>query len=355
MPCLRMTAVKMRKTTSNRGCSHLSLVAVFYVILLTISLFIFNRMSVGTSKHSCAVNLEHVYTSERLYASRNDTSPTTTGSYENKKGTVVIGILSEADNVCLREAQRKMFIPRAKEYKRFDIKVFFLLDERNSPALDLEQQINGDIVFLNTSVRGWGVGFARKIHIWLRYVIANYPDTVLTGRMDDDAFTCTPQIFDRLYDVRHDLLYYGYPTGYPRDCQIDCVDEMFLIIGIELARRVARRNFCEDLDVVEKDCLEDGVGGHRFRHWISIYEDRVFVDEKANNKMIWYYREYRNQTEYKKFMTPTFCEKYLLFHKATPSELLRWGQYNSLLLNDKSLVQVSEKDILYADICPKYI
>ena len=88
-------------------------------------------------------------------------------------------------------------------------------------------------MFLNTSIHGWGKAFARKLHIWLNYVVTNFPDAVLVGRMEDDVFTCTPQIFDRLHDVKHELLYYGYPTGYPRACSKDCVDEMFLIIGTD--------------------------------------------------------------------------------------------------------------------------
>ena len=336
---------------SHFSCSHISLLYLF-VILGIIIVCIFNNVSFGTSECSCADN-DGQLNDYRLHATNNNSLPTTQENYEDRRGTFVIGILSNSDNLCLREAQRKLFIPRAKSHKRFDIKIFFLLDER-TPALDTEQQLNGDIVFLNTSVHGWGKGFARKIHVWLNYVIANFPNAVLVGRMDDDVFTCTPQIFDRLHNVKHELLYYGYPTGYPRDCTKDCVDEMFLIIGIELARRVARRNFCDDLKVWKKGCLFDGNGGHQFRHWISIYNDFIFVDEKANNKMIWYYFEYKNQTEYKKFMTPMFCENYLLYHKATPSEIYRWSQYNSLLLNDKLLINVSEKDIINADICPKY-
>ena len=272
---------------------------------------------------------------------------------DDKKGTFVIGILSSADNVCLRESQRKLFLPRAKVYKRLDIKVFFLLDER-SPALNLELKINRDIVFLNTSLHGWGRGFARKLHIWLNYVIANFPDAVLIGRMDDDVFACTPQIFDRLYDVQHKLLYYGYPTGYPRQCTIDCVDEMFLIIGIELAKRVANRAFCVDHKKQENNCLIDGNGGHKFRRWIDIYKDYIFVDEKANKKMIWYFKASKNHSEYKKYMTPMFCEKFLLYHKANPSEMYRWTQYNSLLLNDNILANISEYDIVNADNCSRY-
>lgn len=155
--------------------------------------------------------------------------------------TVVIGILSSTNNVCLREAQRNMFIPKAREYKRLDIKVLFLLDHR-TPELDREQEINKDIVFLNSSVHGWNKNFAKKLHIWLQFVVAKFPDAFLVGRMDDDVFVCTPQVFDRLNAVANELLYYGFPIGCPTK---DCVDDMFLFLGIKVARRIANRNFCD--------------------------------------------------------------------------------------------------------------
>ena len=307
------------KITCLQSCLHYSLL-ILYVVSGIVMLVIFKNVSFGTSKYSCIDNLDQLSENTLLRTKNLKTLNITHGPSKDNHGTFAIGILSKPDNICLREAQRKLFIPKSKLYKRFNIKVFFLLDDRSTASLDVEQKVNGDIVFLNTSVHGWSRGFARKIHIWLNYVITNVPDVELIGRMDDDVFACTPQIFDRLHDVKHKLLYYGYPTGYPSPCMLkDCVDELFLIVGIDLAKRVAGRNFCDDLEKSEKGCFQDGNGGHQFRHWIGIYKDIVFVDEKASNKMI--------------------------------SELYRWSQYNSLLLNDNSLINVSEKDIIDADRC----
>ena len=60
-----------------------------------------------------------------------------------------------------------------------------------------------------------------------------YPEALLIGRMDDDVFVCTPQIFDRLKEVKNLLLYYGW------DWVQHHLDDMFLFIGTELARRIA--------------------------------------------------------------------------------------------------------------------
>ena len=47
--------------------------------------------------------------------------------------------------------------------------------------------------------------------------------------MDDDVFVCTQHIFNRLNEVKNPLLYYR--------CNVirDCLDDMFLFVGIELA------------------------------------------------------------------------------------------------------------------------
>ena len=257
------------------------------------------------------------------------------------KNTIVIGILSRSKNLCLRAAQREMFIPKASAYKPLTIKVFFLIDQI-TPELEEEHRIYQDLVFLNTTVNGHGQNYAKKFHIWLNYAVSNFPDAVLIGRMDDDVFACVPQIFDRLNDVKHDLLYYGYPTGLVWQCPTqNCVDEMFLIVGVELARRVANRSFC-DVNK-EENCLYDGNAGHRFGHWIKIYNDIVYVNERANGQMVWFWRGTPNKTEYEKYKTFDFCGHYLLYHKATVTDIYKMNRNNSLLLNDNFLTNTTEE------------
>ena len=255
--------------------------------------------------------------------------------------TVVIGILSQSKNLCLRDAQRKMFITKASAYKPLIIKAFFLIDQITL-ELEEEHRINQDLVFLNTSVHGHGKSFARKFHSWLNYAVSNFPDAVLIGRMDDDVFACVPQIFDRLNDVKHELLYYGYPTGLVSQCpKQDCVDEMFLIVGVELARRVADRSFC-DVSKVE-NCLYDGNAGHRFGHWIKIYNDIVYVNERANGRMVWFWKGTPRKADYWKYKTFDFCRHFLLYHKATASDIYKMNLNNSLLLNDNFLTNITEE------------
>ena len=262
------------------------------------------------------------------------------------KETVVIGILSDAKHFCLREAQRKTFIPKAKAYKLLNIKVFFLLDEKTI-ELEKEQERNQDILFLNTTFHGWGRHFALKLHIWLRYVVFNVPSATLIGRMDDDAFVCAPQMFERLNKVKDKLLYYGYTTG-PRQ---ECVDEMFLIVGVELAKRVANRHFCQERK--EENCLLDGNAGHKFRSWIKIYDDFVLVDERVNRKIVWFYKDTANKTDFQKYKTFDFCSKYLLFHKATVSDIYDMQLNNSLLLRDGYDTDIAKAKTNISRMCLK--
>ena len=208
-------------------------------------------------------------------------------------------------------------------------------------------------MFLNTTVHGYDRGFSRKYHSWLNYATSNFPDAILIGRMDDDVFVCAPQIFDRLNDVKDELLYYGYPTGSLSECPThDCVSDMFLIIGAELARRVVNRNFCKDKK--EKACLQEGNTAFMFRRWIQIYDDFVFVDEKANGRMIWFYRGTPGATKYRKYKTLNFCHNFLLYHKATVADIYRMNQNNSILLKGSTVTEIPKKGIMKAIHCPTY-
>ena len=290
--------------------------------------------------------------------------------------SVVIGILSSTSNVCLREAQRKLFIPKAREYKRLDIKVLFLLDHR-TPELDREQEINNDIVFLNSSVHGWNKGFAKKLHIWLRFVVAKFPEAFLVGRMDDDVFVCTPQIFDRLNAVANKLLYYGLPTGSLSNCPTqDCVDDMFLFLGIKVVRRIAKRNFCDvsseegirnslansvnhgigrGVPKAEEGCLRDGNVPQELRKWIARYDDIIFFDEREINVMIYFYGHWPVlEGKFSKYKTPKFCSQYVLYHKASVTDIYEMNRSNGFLLNDTSRSNISEQEIMNSKTCRNY-
>ena len=249
-----------------------------------------------------------------------------------RRDLLVIGILSQSNNICVRNALRRTLMQTAKEYKAMDVRMYFVLDEE-TPKLSAEQKVNQDIVFLNSIVHGYNCWAGRrwfgvKLYIWLKYVMKNFPNVSMLGRMDDDTYVCAPQIFDRLNKVKNDLLYYGYPTGSVALCPSqDCVDDMFIIIGRTLASRVVKRPLC---DVGKKlpnclQALEGSAGAHEFRKWTVQYKDIYYVNERMNNRMIWYYRltPADEMRVWQAFRTWNFCRKYLLFHKATAEDIYR--------------------------------
>ena len=264
---------------------------------------------------------------EYIYHAHNGKDTTIKYSFPEQRFGLLLGILSHSDNLCLRNAQRRTLIPRAKAYNAMDVRMYFVLDEE-TPKLSAEQKQHQDIVFLNSTVHGYNRWFGVKLYIWLKYVMINFPNVSMLGRMDDDAFVCTPQIFDRLNNVKNDLLYYGYPTGSVGICPTqDCVDDMFIIIGRTLSSRVVNRSLCHAGKKLP-NCLqniEGGTGAHEFRKWTIQYKDIYHVNERRNNRMIWYYGgtprwEIRL---WRAFRTWNFCRKYLLFHKATPTDIYR--------------------------------
>ena len=275
--------------------------------------------------------------------------------YKNRD-MLVIGILSRPDNNCIRDAHRKTFISKAKAYKKLDVRVFFVLDEE-TPDLSEEQRIHQDIVFLNSTVRGYNRWFGVKLYVWLKYVMTHFPNVSMLGRMDDDAFLCTPQIFDRLYTVKHDMLYYGYPTAWSICPTQDCVDDMFLIIGNTLASRIVNRPLCTN-GKVYPNCLKVSEMVNRpleFRQWIMPYKDIKLVDERENNRMIWHWKDTSVEEIriWRAFRTWDFCRKYLLFHKAKISDLYKMDFQNNYQLKFGFRKESAVMDIPFTANCSK--
>ena len=259
---------------------------------------------------------------------------------------VVIGILSDSNYTCLRDTQRALFVKAANTYRRLDIKVFFLLDIP-SPTLDKEQNIYNDIIYLNTTEHGWDNNFAKKSYNWYKFAVEQYPEALLIGRMDDDVFVCTPQIFDRLNEVMNPLLYYGWGLGKHQ------LDDMFLFIGTELARRIAESKMCDTER--SEHCFENGNAVRRLNKWLSVYSDIVAVNERETGNMV-YYTARRSggmarMKEMYSYYKKDFCKKYILFHKATPMNMYELNKNNELLLNDTSRWKVSEEDIKKIQSC----
>ena len=230
--------------------------------------------------------------------------------------------------------------------------------DQATPLLEQERLIHNDIFYFNTTVHGWIKEFAKKIFVWFRFVATTYPDAMLVGRMDDDVFFCVPQMFDRLAEVKDPFLYYGYRINAPTTmCPTDdCVDDMFVFVGMELVWRIVRGHQQDQKSVT------DGMPWQKLREWISPFSNETrFVND--NSKMIWFWDVHKKNSNSKQASASVkmrtlynkygklFCQKNLLFHKASVKYIYRMNMENALELGDDRRVEYVDKEMMNADNC----
>ena len=293
----------------------------------------------------CLIYLFIINTNLKVYTS------TSTSVKSNQR--IVIGIFSKQENVCLRNAQRTMFISQARKYSHLDINTVFLLDEPSSELED-ERKLNNDIVYLNSTIRGWDKAFAWKLYVWYKIVAETYPDADLVGRIDDDVFCCTPQVFDRLKEINDPFLYYGYHLSVKGTLcpTADCVDDMFLFVGMELVRRIVRGNVCDGQ--LRDTCLKSVYPWQNVRHWIHLSSNNTKVVHD-NSKMIYFYSGTSSGKETMKRLyhryKHEFCKKYILFHKASPKYIYQMNKANGQLLGDLERSRIADESSRKAKSC----
>ena len=266
---------------------------------------------------------------------------------------VVIGILSHSNNVCLRNAQRRTTIPLARNYTKLDIQFVFVLDSA-TPALMTEQKANNDMVFLNITEGGWNHLFTLKLYLWYKYAVHHYPDLLLVGRMDDDLFLCIPQALDRLASIKHKNLYYGYGVVCRND---ECLDDVYLFFGIELAKRIVNQTHCSVKSV--KGCLADGKHpGTAINNWVRTHmkENYVLVNEFKSGKFVYFYLEnsLKKKQNLQSLRTENFCQKYILYHKASAKDIYEMHRNNSALSINDVMQAIPQSEIENAEKCSRY-
>ena len=105
---------------------------------------------------------------------------------------LALGVLSHTKNTELRHAIRETWMTEVPP----STKVVFLLN-REEQGVVAEQAEHGDIVVLNSSYSGRGVGFREKIYTWLKIGLQMFPRAKLIGKVDDDIFLCPQQMAKR--------------------------------------------------------------------------------------------------------------------------------------------------------------
>ena len=246
---------------------------------------------------------------------------------------LVLGILSLTEEPVRRTAVRATLIStliRLKHQIPFRITYKFLLDKPTNDSLN-ENNVYKDILYLNTTHHGYINKYGEKMYIWYKYVHENYPDAVLGARIDDDVFLCVPQMLNRLNELKSPILYYGWKRGNenkPNHLRSYIhVDEMFVVLGRDLIKRIAGRNYCGNFTCTnDEDLVERKWGSNSLSVWLSIYKDVYITGD--NDRIIYFTRG--KLPQFQKFITKDFCNKYLLFHKALPETMRELHGLNTI-------------------------
>ncbi|VDI74128.1 Hypothetical predicted protein [Mytilus galloprovincialis] len=237
---------------------------------------------------------------------------------------MVMGILSVPRNNNFREASRNTWLKTLNKLKNdlpFRITYKFLLDEATKNTLE-ENNIHQDILFLNITDRGRAFKFGKKLYTWIKYIHQHYPDVLLGAKLDDDAYLCVPQIFERLYNVKSNNLYYGFKHGTGKKVSISVrIDEYFVVFGKTLITRISNRSYCPSTNCSNGTLIDTNYGGTSLGAWLAEYTD---IDFQADNKRMIQHFPWLN----KKSINSNLCEKKVVVHKISVDGMLKLQNYN---------------------------
>ncbi|KAK3086538.1 hypothetical protein FSP39_019888 [Pinctada imbricata] len=242
---------------------------------------------------------------------------------------VLVGIVSDENNYGLRNAHRKTWLSRRELHGPYRVKVYFLLDI-STLALRIEQSRSHDMFFFNSTNSASDVNTGQRLHMWFKFAANTYPEAELVIWMDDEVFLCAPQVFDRLSKISSDSLYYGFV--HPQRC----VDDNFLVVGMELVKRIADKVYCGSRRggictmFMEGHLSDMGSIGNTLCHWLKSYSDIVTV---ADNFYMRLGYSVTGDTEADLGMHKTdfhnFCSSYLLYHESSVSDIFTFSKHNS--------------------------
>lgn len=251
---------------------------------------------------------------------------------------LVMGILSVPQHNSFRETSRNTWIDTMIKMKNdlpFRITYKFLLDQATKDTLK-ENNIYQDILFLNITDTGRAFKFGKKLYTWIKYIHQNYPNALLGAKVDDDAFLCVPQIFERLNDVKSINLYYGWKHGTGKKVSKSVrIDEFFVVFGNTITTRISKRRYCQSTNCSKGMLIDTNYGGTSLGAWLSEYKDIDFQGD--NGRMIqtsFGKRPFLNM----KSIKSNLCEKKVVIHKTSVDGIQKLQNYNE---NNTSASKVS--------------
>ena len=114
---------------------------------------------------------------------------------------------------------------------------------------------------------------------------------------------------------------------------------MFIVIGIDLVKRVATRNYCGEAncknieELVEQKCATTSL-----YYWISTYnDDDKFVDNARILHIVGNSNIERRNKLFNSYISTNSCLKYVVLHKAVPDSMYR-NCRNTLQISFHSLL-----------------
>ncbi|XP_063401273.1 uncharacterized protein LOC134685241 [Mytilus trossulus] len=237
---------------------------------------------------------------------------------------MVMGILSVPQNYNFREASRNTWIKNMIKMNNdlpFRITYKFLLDEATKKTSE-ENNIHQDILFLNITDRGRAFKFGKKLYTWIKYIHQHFPDVLLGAKLDDDAYLCVPQIFERLNYVKSNHLYYGLKHGTGKKVSISVrIDEYFVVLGKTLITRISNKSYCPSTNCSDGMLIDTNNGGTSLGAWLAGYTDIDFQSD--NGRMIQHF-PWLN----KKSIKSNLCEKKVVVHKISVDGMRKLQNYN---------------------------
>ena len=189
-----------------------------------------------------------------------------------KTARLVIGILSHRANGKLRDATRATWMTSVPS----DVRVYFLLDQ-NSSEVAKEQAKHNDIIVINSKYSGRANHFGEKLYRWLKLALDLFPNAEAISKMDDDAYLCPRELVSGIYSKLTPLLYYGYmhkPNSPGRFGLVKRIDEAMVVLGRELATRIATRSYCPyQSGCADGSLVDTNFGGTSLGLWVGAYDD----------------------------------------------------------------------------------
>lgn len=239
----------------------------------------------------------------------------------------VVGIISRDADLDLRDGQRRTWVC-ANLSSAPRVVVRFLLDRPSNATLE-EAATRRDVLFLHAQFSGRGVRFGEKMYLWLMLSRKLFPDAAWVAKVDSDVYICAARMWPFVWHHWTPRVYLGWAhpslrdAKHPKTASKEArMDEMFVLIGAGLVKRITDRNYCGNETSCDSsvDLFDTNFGGTSLGIWLSAYND---LDVVVINNLVIHMgsRIPKMKHAYPDYLKENICDTQLLFHKATDHQM----------------------------------